>query len=72
MLEKLLEEVLENKGKVVGVLLGLTFGWLTIRYGFFATLFIFITVTIGYIVGKRVDEEVNFKELVDKFFGPKH
>jgi len=72
LLEQLLEEFIKNKGKVLGVLLGLIFGWFTIQYGFLKTLFIFFAVSVGYIIGKRVDEQVGFRDMLSRVFGPKN
>jgi len=61
------EIIFLHKGKIAGVILGLTLGLLIIRYGFWKALFIALCVGIGYYIGKRVDEQVNLKEIFLKF-----
>ncbi|MDN5326871.1 MAG: hypothetical protein PWP41_1567 [Moorella sp. (in: firmicutes)] len=59
----------EHRGKVLGVVLGLLFGLLTAIWGFGKALFIGICVTLGYQVGRRLDEGQGWRELWKRFFG---
>jgi uncharacterized membrane protein len=63
------ELVEKHPGKIIGVLLGLIFGWFAIKYGLFKALFVSACVVIGYYVGTRLDEKVDFKAMLKKFFG---
>ncbi|MEW6447027.1 MAG: DUF2273 domain-containing protein [Bacillota bacterium] len=60
-----------HRGKIVGVVLGLVFGWFAIVYGFWKALFVGVCVAIGYFVGKRVDERLDFGRFWDKLFREK-
>jgi len=71
--EKSLEEVLfdflrKHWGKLLGVLLGLVVGLLMILIGFWKTIFILICIFIGYLLGKRIDEEGGISEWWERFF----
>ncbi|HAP93483.1 MAG TPA: hypothetical protein DCM26_02515 [Desulfotomaculum sp.] len=63
-----MEFLVRNRGKVAGVVLGLAFGWLVIKYGIIKTFFVALCAGIGYYVGKRLDERVDFKELISGLF----
>lgn len=54
--QQLLEQVLRNRGKVIGTLLGLLFGWMVVAYGVFKTLFVALCLGLGYYFGRRSDE----------------
>lgn len=65
----ILQEIFEKHlGKAAGVILGLVFGWFAIKYGFFKALFVAGCVVVGYYLGKRLDEKVDFREVFDRFF----
>lgn len=65
-LEKILEIYSNNKGKVSGVLLGLLFGILVISIGFFKTLFLSLCITLGYIIGKKIDNNEDLIYFIEK------
>lgn len=53
-----LRDLAENhRNKILGLLGGLVFALLIIRFGLWWTLFILICCGLGYWVGKRLDEE---------------
>jgi len=69
MWEQLLTEILSNhRGKFFGVLIGLLFALLVILIGFLQTIFIACCVFIGYIIGKRIDESENLREVMERIF----
>lgn len=57
-----------HRGKIIGVTLGLAFGWFAIVYGFWKALFVAICVGTGYFVGKRIDERVDLGSFFDRLF----
>jgi len=72
VLEKILTELVTHHwGKTLGILLGLLFGILVIFIGLLETVFITICIFIGYLVGKRLDENDSFYELINKYFRDK-
>ena len=72
MLEKILTDLVTHHwGKTLGILLGLLFGILVIFIGLLETVFITICIFIGYLVGKRLDENDIFYELINKYFRDK-
>lgn len=69
MWEQLLMEILNNhRGKLCGVLFGLFFAILVLIIGFWRTLFIACCITVGYIIGKRFDENGSLQEIINRFF----
>lgn len=67
MIEKIISEILTyHRGKFFGILGGLLFGWLVITLGVLQTVFIMCSVYVGYIIGKRLDDNESFKDLLDK------
>ena len=60
-----------HRGKVIGVALGLAFGWFAIVYGFWKAIFVALCVAVGYYVGKRIDERVDLGRFWDKLFREK-
>ncbi|MBO8125885.1 MAG: DUF2273 domain-containing protein [Firmicutes bacterium] len=66
-LQEFLHWAFKNKGKIIGVLLGLLLGWMTIEYGVFQTFFVVVLIYIGYYLGKRSDRQEGFQDLLDQF-----
>ena len=44
-----------HRGKVIGVILGLCFGLIVLKYGFWRAFFVLICVAAGYFLGSRTD-----------------
>ena len=57
-----------HRGKVVGVLLGLIFGLIVLRYGFWRAFFVLICVAAGYFIGSRTDAGEQLQGAISKFF----
>lgn len=73
MIEKILKEILiHHRGKFFGIIAGLVFSILVISVGLLETVFISVCVYIGFVVGKRVDENESFYSLIDRVFKEKH
>lgn len=70
-LRLIMEMIERNRGKVTGVLLGLVFGWFAITYGIFKAIFVSICIVAGYFIGKKLDERVDFKDIVSGWFREK-
>lgn len=69
MLEKIFTELMRfHRGKLFGILFGLLFSILVITLGFLQTIFIACCIYVGYIIGKRVDDNESLKEVMEKFF----
>jgi len=72
MFEKLIEELLiYHRGKTIGILIGFLFSILVISIGLLETVFIAVCIYIGFIIGKRLDENESFQDLVNKLLGKK-
>lgn len=68
MIEDFIREIWENhRGKTIGVIFGLIIGLLLINFGFWKTLLLAIMVFIGYVVGNRIDQQDDFKEIIQRF-----
>lgn len=67
---RILQEIIDHhRGKALGVILGLIFGWFAISYGFLKAIFVSICIIVGYIIGKRIDENGDVKKAFDRLFG---
>lgn len=59
-----------HNGKILGVLIGLFVGLMIIAIGFFQALFVLFCMVVGYIIGKRIDEQEDLLEIIDKLLPP--
>ena len=67
--KQIIQEILNyHQGKALGVLFGLVFGWFAISYGFFKALFVALCIVIGYLLGKRADDNADIKNIFDRLF----
>lgn len=57
-----------HRGKIIGGLIGLLLGWLTIRYGFWRALVFTVFVLVGLGIGAVVDRE-GVDGLLERFAG---
>lgn len=72
MWKEFLAEILANhRGKLLGIIIGLIFSLMVIGLGFFQTVFIASCIYIGYIIGKRIDDQDNLRDIIDYFFKEK-
>jgi len=55
-------------GKILGGLLGLIFALLVINYGFWLSIFIFLCIGIGLVIGWRLDVSKNFGRFLNRYF----
>jgi len=63
-----LELLEKHMGKVIGALIGLIFGGLVLKYGFFSALFVTACAVGGFYLGKRLDERIDFRSLLAGIF----
>ena len=65
--------VLINKhwGKILGGLLGLVFALLVINYGFWVSIFIFLSIGIGLLIGWRLEANKNVGLFFRRLFSSK-
>lgn len=69
MWEELLLEILRShRGKLFGAAVGLFFALLVIALGFFQSIFVACCIFIGYIIGKRVDDNESVREIMERIF----
>ncbi len=66
MLEQIIAGIIKNRGKVVGLLAGLAFGIMVIKVGFWQTLFVTICLGLGYVIGKRIDDNESLQEVIER------
>jgi uncharacterized membrane protein len=64
----ILEFLDRHRGKIVGITLGLVFGWFAISYGLLKAVFVAFCIIIGYYAGKAVDERVDVREKLSRLF----
>lgn len=65
-MDQLLEMLKRNKGKAIGITLGLIFGILVLSIGLFRTIFLALCVFVGYYFGSKSDKRENFMDFLDK------
>ncbi len=72
MLEKIILYVIsEHRGKTIGILLGLAASILFISYGFWRTIFIVFCIVVGYLIGKKLDENADLEVWMKNLFKSK-
>ena len=72
MLEKIILYVItEHRGKTIGVLLGLAASILFISYGFWRTIFIVFCIVVGFLIGKKLDENADLEVWMKNLFKSK-
>jgi uncharacterized membrane protein len=72
MWEKILSELLvKNRGKTIGVALGLIASILLVSFGFWKTLLIVLCIGLGYLLGKSIDEDKDIELWLQKIFKDK-
>lgn len=64
--ERILDFLIKNYGKLIGVAIGLIFSILTISIGIIKTIFIFLCVYGGYYFGDKIDKKERIEEVLDK------
>lgn len=62
-----LAQIARHKGKLVGTLLGLVLGYLTIRHGLFKALIVTAFLVVGYRLGKAQDDGEGWRALWDRW-----
>ncbi len=55
-----------KKGRLMGVLVGILLGFAIMKYGFWKTLFIMICAGLGYFIGKRIDDQRGFEDILEQ------
>jgi uncharacterized membrane protein len=72
MWEKFLAYILqEHRGKTMGIVLGLIASIIFISYGFWRSLFVIFCIIVGYIIGKKIDENKSFDSWLKQMFKEK-
>jgi uncharacterized membrane protein len=56
----------KNRGKCIGVFIGLVIGIFILAIGFFKTLFLVICILLGYYIGKKVDNKESIIEIIER------
>jgi uncharacterized membrane protein len=62
----LIDIFLNNRGKCIGVLIGLLIAVLSLTIGFFKTLFVVICLLLGYYIGKKIDNKESIIEIIER------
>lgn len=68
MLEELLLYFQKYKGRIIGIVLGLIIGWMILHYGWLATIFWVVCIVLGYLAGKRIDDNDSWQDIIDRIF----
>ncbi len=62
-------EIWDNHhGRLLGIAFGLVFGWFTIVYGVIKAIFVSVCIVLGYYIGKKVDENTDWRSIIDRLF----
>lgn len=57
-----------NKGKFLGIAIGVLFATFVLLIGFFKTMFILICAFIGYYIGRKIDNKEDLYEFFEGIF----
>ena len=68
LLEALLKYIKSNIGKTIGTFIGIIFGIMILSLGFFKTIFIILCASLGSVLGEKIDEGENLKDILLKVF----
>ncbi|MCJ7806234.1 MAG: DUF2273 domain-containing protein [Clostridia bacterium] len=60
--------VSKHWGKLLGGLLGLIFAMLVIKYGFWLSIFIYLCIGLGLLIGWRLDVNKNIGRFLNRLF----
>ena len=72
MWEKLLLSLInKHRGITIGILIGLLASILFISYGFWKAIFIIICISLGYFIGRKIDEDKNLELWIKQLFKDK-
>lgn len=72
MWEKILVYILqEHRGKTIGIVLGLIASIIFITYGFWRSIFVIFCIVVGYLIGKKIDENKSFDSWLKQMFKEK-
>lgn len=67
MLEKIITEIMENhRGKALGIIIGFVVGLFLINFGFWKTIILSIFIFAGYVIGKRIDNNDDIRDMINK------
>ncbi|AHF07399.1 DUF2273 domain-containing protein [Desulfitobacterium metallireducens] len=58
----------EHPGKLIGSILGFLLGLFVVLLGFWKTFVLFLFVIIGFLLGKRQDDNKKLFDWLDRFF----
>ena len=61
-----------HKARLLGVIIGLLIGILFLTLGFWRTLFLVICMTIGYLIGQKIDHQEDLIEALSKYLPRKY
>lgn len=63
----------QHRGKILGATFGLVASLMIMLFGFLWSVFIALSVLIGYLIGKRVDEDQgSILDVLERFLPPGH
>ncbi len=60
-------DLIPHKGKIFGSIIGLSVGWIVIKYGVIRGLFVALCVVLGLYLGNRFDTRGDITDVVDRF-----
>lgn len=69
-LTQVLELLVKHRGKTLGLITGFIVSIMLLTLGLFKTFFIAGCCTIGYIIGKKIDNHEDFRNLIDRILPP--
>ena len=68
--QELLLFISENRGKIIGGIIGFIFGVFFLVFGFLRTLVLLICTVVGLYLGARWDIDGSLQKLIDKILPP--
>ncbi len=58
------------RGRIIGTVLGLFVALILVHYGLFKGVFILSLMTIGFVIGTRLDGDESLRELLERILPP--
>ncbi|HEX2954306.1 MAG TPA: DUF2273 domain-containing protein [Bacillota bacterium] len=67
---RLIEALLNYKGRIFGAIVGFVAGLIVINYGWIQALFFLFCLGTGYYIGKLVDGKNSIRQILEKILPP--
>lgn len=70
IMTRMLDLFYQHRGKTLGLVIGFLISILLLTVGFFKTIFILGCSLVGLMIGKKIDNHEDFREIISRFLPP--